>query len=74
MTPFVFAFHENEINLIWAILNNAQISGKDAPVLAGIFTNIQDSLREQMQNRQIQEESENAAPTVVEPEVEQPAK
>lgn len=67
---FIFTFDEPETNLIWNILNSAQIAGKDAPILTGIFQKMQDSIRTQAQAAQESGEMRSDAAPVVEPEVE----
>jgi len=42
---FNLSFNDDEINLIWAVLNNSNIPGKHAVVLSGIFNKIQNAVR-----------------------------
>ncbi len=67
---FNFTFTEQEINLIWNILNSCSISGKDAPILTNIFEKMQNSLREQAQAMNMKNHQPEAKPTAEEKESE----
>lgn len=44
---YYIEFQPQELNLVWNILLNGQVSGKDAPILTAVLQNIQDSVERQ---------------------------
>lgn len=44
---YFIEFQPQEVNLIWAILLEGKVSGKDAPVMTAILQNIQKTVQSQ---------------------------
>ncbi len=58
---YFIEFQPQEINLVWAILLEGKVSGKDAPVMTAILQNIQKTVQAQDEAEKFRQQLETNA-------------